>query len=126
MSCILDDMDVTVIPETDHYVGQCICSKCTCKKHRCPAKVKPSHARGAFASSYQRSFRRHSKNTPPSRPAMIYKPNPHKMDLKTTTGTAYLPYELEAKPSQRPEAVKGVSSIKVALSARKLYRSCVF
>ena len=70
--------------------------------------MKPSHAKGAFASSYQRSFRRHNKNTPPSRPAMIYKPNPHKMDLKTTSGSAYLPYDLEVKQSQRPEAAKGV------------------
>lgn len=65
--CILNDPELDIIPESHHYVNQCLCSMCTCGKHICPSLRSSAYPKSTFASIYNETFKRHSSPSPPKK-----------------------------------------------------------
>lgn len=121
--CVLNDNDVPLIAETDHFTRRCFCHLCTCEQHQCPGANFRSgiSTSAAFTTIYNKDYKR--KTAPNYKEARrslnLYHSNSQPMDFKTTNRIDFKPYKIE-----KTEPVKrDVQQPNLRFASRSLYNS---
>ena len=110
-NCPLDDPDLGLVAMTDHQNRRCLCSCCTCGRHKCPGEALLSpYPKNMFASEYQQH---HQAKTPLKALEIVRKErreNVNPMEMLTHNELSYRPFRIgpaditseQAKSSGRP------------------------
>lgn len=121
MDCPLNVLDLPVIGEISHIIGDCYCYLCTCGSHLCPSNVLPLKisAKNSFSSMYATSY-----SPKPQLPQTRYirkgelLHSKQKMELTTTQRSTYQPYETDFA---RVDSIRSNSSSPFKSTTRSTY-----
>ena len=90
--CPLNSQYSSIISETDHRNGLCLCPLCTCKKHICPSSLsKEPYPKSMYSSQYTENFTNYKFSKP-----LICKPfnqptSSQPVNFQTTSDEFYRP-----------------------------------
>jgi hypothetical protein len=118
--CPVSDPSIGIISENDHRVGLCLCRFCECGHHTCPNPLtKDYYLSSTYTSKYKTDFKKTEFDVLLKPERTIFRPNPFKMDLKTTHKQDFLPFSVSPKKQKKyyvPNTVKMNSPVRSAYS----------
>ena len=123
MDCELNSLNLPIVGEINHIVGDCYCYLCTCGIHICPSN--PSYEKALpkdmYSTLYSRSYLPKTKtpmNTIIREGELMH--SKQQMDLTTTQRSTYKPYEYTYEARRAPRCYT-LSPFKA--TARSTYRT---
>lgn len=105
--CPLSDSSIGIVSENDHKVGLCLCKYCDCGEHFCPLLDKHEiYLKSAFKSSYMEDFKKGPFDSPLKPQRKLFRPNPFKMDLRTSNQMDYKPFRISPKKDEKKPKIE--------------------